>query len=217
MKLSYSISEELRRKIEARIRKYGSQIITKDFTCSVQYFYQQVSSVHTTSSNKEAPVFTLVEIDDKQYIVTEVGEKLTIPASSIEIPSMVIDICEIDPVLFEKINVFNLKSKTAKRVKFSFTKFVVDESVVLLGEASVMFPEGIQEHAKSIIFGNDMQSAKSLNINASFVRPKIAGLELPLWIYQLAKSTQRVFPGESPMSKPVEFIDCVFAKDLFLV
>jgi hypothetical protein len=220
--LSYSINETLRNEIESRIRQYGSQLVTKQFTCSLQYFYQQISPVSNPNLNRDVPVFTLVEIaGNKHYIVSE-GIDLTsdtnFPLKNL--PIKTIDICEIEnPNVFEKMNLFTPKSKNSKRIKFFFSKYIIDETnVVLLGEHCIMFPEGLSETAKSVVFGNHMHSAKSLNLNAGFVRPKnLPQLQLPLWIYQLAKISQRVFPVEEIPNQTIEFSDCVFAKDLFLV
>lgn len=219
MKYCYAISKELSAEIEMRMRNYGSQLVSREYICSLQYYYQQTVPSNG-SIDRDVPAFTIVSIQDKPYIISEVIERKSASSPSglsLTFPLKAIDICEIDPSMFDKMNIFSLKSKTAKRVRFRFSKYIIDQSTVLLGDDCVIFPDGLDANAKQIVFGNHMNSAKSLNLNEALLRPTVAGLELPLWIYQLGKLSQRVFPQETAPVGTIEFSDCVFAKDLFLV
>ena len=195
----------------------GSELVCKDLTASVQFFYQQLDSAKSaTAADRDVPLFTIVSVKDAQFSVAEVNDYISLSDSSLSVPTITVDITEINPKVFEKINVFSSNRKTAKRIMYHFKQFRSAGYDILLADNLVIFETGLDPK----LFADELQEAgaKSLSLNRALVRPQnISGpSQLAFWIFQYAKQTERVFPP-APMTPEIEFKDCVFAKDILLV
>lgn len=206
----YRINLELRTSIESAVRSMGAQIVSNDFSCTVQFFYQQIQPLGKIV-DPESPVFTMVSIDEETYAVTEVKDQLIV--GTLGVPSTSIDIVKMPGSFFEKFKIFNLKNKTVKKIKFTFTWFrLITGGDIILNDDMVIL-DSAPGNIVAILAASP--HTRCMNLNRAFVRPKVDGNELPFWIYQLAKLKERVFPTEAAPPY-LEVSDCLFAKNLML-
>ena len=213
---AYKLKNDCAKEIEQKLREKGSLLLTQEWNCWIQFFYQQLESVDMQSVSRDIPAFTAVGVDDKEFVLYECADTLK-PSENLEIPTIVTNITEIDSRVFEKINAYNLIKKSVKKIKYIFKHFRYDGISVLLSD-NVLILDGPDAHAKiaSIIPASIVSSFSSLGINSGFVRPFFRSLDesakTAFWVYQFARQTERVFPPEEK-PREVEFRDCLFAKD----
>jgi hypothetical protein len=217
---AYRFTENCSKEIEQKLREHGSVLVTQEWNCWVQFYYQQLESVEMNSLNCDIPAFTAVGVDKREFMICECNDTIT-PVENLSVPTVTTNITEIDTRVFDKMNVFNLIKKSVKRIRYVFKHFQFDDVHVLLSE-NMLILEGPEAHVKlcTLLPLKIVSSLKSLSINSGFVRPNFKTIDestkVAFWVYQLAKQTERVFPPEDH-PRQVEFKDCLFAKDFLVV
>lgn len=212
--MAYKLTPEVSKRLEDDLRKNGSALISKEWICWSQFYYQQLAPADSLGPlDNEHPIFTMVGVRGKEYMISETREQILLDGG-LHVPSVAINITELDSKLFEKVNVFNLIRKTVKRIKYVFKHFNHNQVDIFLNENMVIFDGGDPKWITSVMSG-----MKSLNLNAGFVRPDWDLLDTEtrtaIWIYQLAKQTERVFSPEN-IPTDVKFEECLFAKEFLL-
>ena len=212
--MAYKLTPEVSSRLEEQLRQSGSELISKEWTCWSQFYYQQLAPADSIAPlDNESPIFTMVGVQGKEFMICETRDQIFLDGG-LHVPSVAINITELDSKVFEKINVFNLIRKTVKRIKYVFNHFRHNGVDILLSENMVIFNGGDPKWITSLMAG-----MKSLNVNAGFVRPDWDLLDMQartaIWIYQLAKQTERVFPQEN-IPVDVKFEQCLFAKEFLL-
>ena len=201
----YRLQGDAGAQIERQLRSLGAQLVSTEWTCWVQYYYQQILPAGSGGPS-EIPALTVVGVDTLTYLVTEVVEH--VKAGTVSVPMTAVDVVEIDSAtILGKLKIFSLKNKSVKKIKFTFSRFSINGIEVMLNDDLVMMSgvfDGLVCPADSMI---------AMGVNRGFLRPRT--LETPFWVYQLSKLKERVFPTEV---KPVytEVSECLFAKDLLL-
>jgi hypothetical protein len=213
-KMAFRVWGKTAQTIETKLRSLGTELVSREYTCWSQFYYQQLDPADAFPVDKESPVFTMVGVQAKEFLVCEAQDELVLSDNS-RVPSTTVHVSPFESRMFEKMNVFNLIRKTVKRIKFVFKHFRRDGMDVLINEDVIIILNG---DPASILGG--LEDVKSLSVNLAFVRPKWNHLEqssrIAFWIYQLTKQTERVFPVEV-LPKEIEFKDCLIAKNLLLV
>lgn len=222
----FYIDSESRTEIETKLRQTGSQILTSQWPCWMQYYYQGIFPKGSTITVAEFPLFSVVSVaDENLFVMTEVEEPLCVN-ENLTVPMAVCDVSQVDSVsIFDKIKVFNLKNKKVKRITFDFVIFKLGENVkVYLTDNLVIF-ETPQIPAfvlpDFVSAGMDIDDStrfmRNMDEKLGFKRPFIhrtTNEQIAYWIYSYSKLRDGVtIPPIHRAEEPVSFNECLFAKN----
>ena len=222
--LCYSIDDESRIEIESKLRKAGSQIVSSNWPCWIQYYYQSIFPRNSNETLAQLPLFSVVSIgkQGKTFVITEIEEY--VKAEGLTYPVNVCDVTAMDPELLDNISVFNLKNKRQKRISFDFHIFRKNGHDIYLADNLVIFMHAIDRDILPdfILEGEEKlgRFMRNLDVELDFKRPKTHtdDQRIAFWVYTYSKRKDGVtIPPIRPREHPVTFDECLFAKNMRLV
>jgi hypothetical protein len=217
---AYRLSEGISTEIERALRDHGSILESEEWSCWVQFFYQQYESIHEKSTKTEMPAFAVIGIDSAEFVI---GEKLqsTRMTEEGDLRMNIINLTEVDARVFEKMSPFNIVKKSPRRIKYVFKRFRYNDVQILLDKRMLIL-SGTDAHGqlRALIPPSLIPAIKSLGVDTGFARPRFEFLNesarCAFWLYCLTKVSDRVFSFEG-YAYDFGFKDCLFARNYALV